>query len=669
MRKWVLSCLIITLFLINPLKFSISEKNIVTKNSLHEIQEIGQYDDNYGSVICIDGDNDTLYVGTNIGFLLLNRSDPTTLSYLGEITLDERVNFIHIKNKTLFVYTSSGLTIYNVTNFENLIKIASYPSIDDMEQYHFIIRDEYGFKEIEDDDNKDNIVILNISNPQNIFEISRFVVPFSRVRSYFVKDNFIYISTFDGLHIVNITDPTNPNEIAYFTAIHHNGYEKVFVDNQKMIYLFSRTEHAFLVLNGSDSSPLTILDEISFGGITSIIEYENNLLVETNKYYTELIVINTTDPTNLIIKSNITYGTLGLPDANLSFKWYYDSIFYISKTSEVFILDFGDVMNPEMIELFDCGGFAYDIEVIGNHVYIPEGIKGIEIIDISNKSNPTKVSSWQSEISSYGLLKDNEYIYSHASYDFDIYKLTNPLEFNLIGSYRSGGLPLGSPSKNKDYIYFIGGCEGALTIINVKDKTNPEIEKLYQGYGFRSITVQGNRLYGIGLGNFPAFFIFDISKPKNIELIHEYNVTTFSDYSEIVVVKNKVYIALEDRFMVLELSKDEVISKEELIDSTLYPLDLVITENYVIIGSNEGVKIIQLATMTEVVHYHDGGRAMELAVINNTIFVADGYDNLEILETNFELGKVIGPNTIAIDIPLSKLLGVVIPVVIIALEK
>lgn len=667
MKKWVLSCLIITLFLINPLKFSISEKNIVTKNSLHEIQEIGQYDDNYGAVICITGDNNTLYVGTNIGFLLLNRSSPTTLSYLGEIFLDERVNFVHVKDKILYGYSAKGLTIYNVSNHEEPVQIATYSTNDDLEQYHFIIKDEYGFKEIEDDNNKDNIVILNISNPQNIFEISRYVVPFSHILSYIVEDNFIYISTFDGLSVVNITDSLNPFEVAYFTAIHLYGYDEVFVDNQKMIYLISRTEHALLVLNGSDPSSLTILDEISIGGITNIIEYENNLLIETNKYYTELIVVNKTDPTNLIIESNITYGSLGLPDDNLNIKWHYDSIFYLSKTNEVILLDFSYVMNPELVGIFNCGGYTNSVGIIGNHVYLPEHAHGIEIFDIFDKTNPTKVSTWQQEVFSSYLLIEDDYIYAYGgSSDLDILEVKAPHELITIGSYRASYAPLSKVSKYGDYLYFVGGCEGVLTILNVKDKANPKFEYMDQYYGFSAIATQANKAYFLDKRAPSHLYIFDISKPSELEELLIYELPGDSEMSEIVVIENNAYLAFEDRFMVLELSKNnEVTSIQELTNITMTPMDLVITEDYAIIGCREGVKIIEIETMQEVASYYDGGSANGLAIVNNTIFVADGYDNLEILETNFELGKVLNPNTINIDIPIGELLEIVIPVVII----
>lgn len=669
MRKWVFSCLIITLFLINPLKFTSSDETKLSADSLHEIQKIGQYDDNYGAVICITGDNDTLYVGTNIGFLLLNRSDPTTLSYLGEITLDERVNFIQIKDKILFVYTGSGLTIYNVTNYEDLVQIASYPTNDDSEQYRFIIRDEFGFKEIEGEDNKDNIVILNITNPQNISEISRFVVPFSFVQNYFVKDNFIYISTYDGLHVVNITDPTNPIETDYFATIHLYGYNQVFVDDKQVIYLHSRQEHSLLALNGSNPSSLTILDEITNIGFFNIIGLRNTLLLEIPGLDDDLTVVNTTNHSQLVIEGNVTYPLASESGWSYDILWFNESIFYVSQGREIFALNFSNVFNPEILEIFNCGGYARQIGIRGNHVYLADAFSGIEIIDIQNKTKPTKVSNWQLEIpANYMLMEDDlVYVYNSGS-DLDILEISSPQEYDIIGSYRSSYPPLHKASKYGDYLYFVGGCEGLFSILNVKDKTNPKREITYENAnGFNAIDTQANKAYLLNKRDPGNLHILDIRKLADIKELTLYELPKDSEISEIVIFENKAYLALEDRFMILELSKkDEVISTQELTNLTMKPMDLVITEDYAIIGCQEGVKIIQLETMIEVAHYYDGGSAQALAVVNNTIFVADGYDNLEILETNFELGKVIGPNTIAIDIPLSKLLGVVIPVVIIA---
>ncbi len=156
-----------------------------------------------------------------------------------------------------------------------------------------------------------------------------------------ISGNYAYLASYEGgLRIVDITNPTSPNEIGFFNQF----YYSVDVEISGNYAYVADLDNGLLILDISNPFLPTLVSRFDPHSATF----------------------------NLAISGNYAYLLLA--------------------SGKLKIIDISNPQAPQEIEQFICNGYIQDIKVYGNYAYLACKEYGLKILDISNPSNPYQVS-------------------------------------------------------------------------------------------------------------------------------------------------------------------------------------------------------------------------------------------------------------------------------------
>ena len=288
-------------------------------------------------------------------------------------------------------------------------------------------------------------------------------------------------------------------------------------------------------------------------------------------------------------------------------------------------------------ELTD-GGSASNVVVRGDYAYVADGSDGLEIIDISDLSNPVKVGS---VTDGSGNATD---IYLSGNYAYvvevlngleivDISDPYNPIEVGYFNDGGSGGAS-GVVVHGK-YAYLADTFDG-LEIVDISDPTNPfEVGSVSDGNQTWGVFVYGN--YAYTSNDTDGLEIIDISDPFNPVEVGQVSEVGDNAYN-VQVVGNYAYTADEtDGLEIFDVSDPtNPFEVGSWTDGSGESSKMVVSGNYAYLADVEdGLYVIDISSSTnpvQVAQYDDGGDVWGVAVMGNYAFVTDDTDGLEIIK-------------------------------------
>lgn len=164
----------------------------------------------------------------------------------------------------------------------------------------------------------------------------------------------------------------------------------------------------------------------------------------------------------------------------------------------------------------------------GNYVYMAGDNGWINVIDVSDYSNPTIVGSVQ-DASHYtnptwAFLKDGDYLYCPADDWFNVVDVSNPASPSFIASVQDAGsgCMLSGIVKDGDLIYGVDFCAVAIYIVDVSNPASPTFVGFYQDLTHFpdsefGIVKDGDYLYCTSYSE-NKLIIYDVSNPASISL-------------------------------------------------------------------------------------------------------------------------------------------------------
>ncbi|NHJ05059.1 MAG: hypothetical protein EAX90_09560 [Candidatus Heimdallarchaeota archaeon] len=324
-----------------------------------------------------------------------------------------------------------------------------------------------------------------------------------------------------------------------------------------------------------------------------------------------------------------------------------------------------------LTDLTPTGGFSYSYSEIANwtgsttvrsvvvvedYAFIANGSYGFGILDISNKSDITKVGSGYRDGTAicYDLVVSGDYVYlAYGTNGLVILDISNKASPNFKGKTNSF-LVAGNESKAIDidtsYAYLACGKQG-LMIIAITDKTNPAaIGTGFQNGGdvkdVKKVLDSGVNMVVLTFekGADSGLLMVDVSNPP---LPHE--IGTYSDfltgphglYVEFKGTRRFAYVADDAGLFIFGLFNP---AQPSLLDSVTTNINLKDvfyggTFNYTyVISSTNGLSILNTTYIQEngeidgvIGTYSDGGNAYGITVAEEFCYVADGTTGLEII--------------------------------------
>ncbi len=251
-----------------------------------------------------------------------------------------------------------------------------------------------------------------------------------------VVGDYAFLATSDGLDVVDISDPTNPDTSAGF-------WNSPAVGD---------------MFDVAVSGNYAYLGEWEFGN---------------NKLY----VVDVSDPTSPFEAANVS-----MPDYAerivVSGNYAYVACTYAG----LFVCDISDPLSPESVAVFDTPGKAHGIAVWGDYVYVADGVMGgLQIIDVSDPTSPALAGSYDTDNAASEVVISGDYAFVADVMDgLVVLDVIDPANPTLVGGYDTPAHARGVDVSG-DFAYIadgIGGFEVAQVFQHEFDQQRNKVQSL-----------------------------------------------------------------------------------------------------------------------------------------------------------------------------------------------
>ncbi|MEA2070329.1 MAG: hypothetical protein U9O98_03470, partial [Asgard group archaeon] len=259
--------------------------------------------------------------------------------------------------------------------------------------------------------------------------------------------------------------------------------------------------------------------------LTSSIQIPNALYIKDVKLlgnyaylscgFDGLTIINITDFSSTSITDNYLTGS-----SNYYLGVTTDYV-YLRNSSGIEILDTSNKSDITPLNVFGSS-WAYDFAINNDELYVTKRKNGVIIYDITNRTDPTELTSFNIKANDYHLyFYNNKLAVTSEYYGLRLFDVSTPANPVLQDHFSGGGYAY-EPVKNGDLIYLANGAQG-LEIIDTSTKTNPILMNstgYVNGSNFIGVGFDNDKLvttYGEYVLTYFAMNVYNISKPTNID--------------------------------------------------------------------------------------------------------------------------------------------------------
>lgn len=295
----------------------------------------------------------------------------------------------------------------------------------------------------------------------------------------------------NGLRLVNVTNPTNPVEIAFFDT---PGYAwRVAVD----VTTVAHHAYAYVVDRLSALRIIDITDPAYPSQVAQYSGYNNNLhggdVAVAHGYaflgdYSWLRILNVTDPAR---PRETRYGGAAIPVGNVvKVALAGNYAFSLGQASDLVVID---VRNPEepIRSIYQYRTYGEPLDIAGGIqlpgqeiplVFAASGSRGLQIVTWTDPVHPTALASYDLPSNAYGIAveirPDATYAYvTDRDRGLHVVDVTNPTRPVQLATYDTGGMPW-NVTLTGTLAYVATGNPG-LHLVDVADPAHPSNVGIY----------------------------------------------------------------------------------------------------------------------------------------------------------------------------------------------
>lgn len=450
--------------------------------------------------------------------------------------------------------------------------------------------------------------ILDVSDPENPTFASQTNLVGKRSLSLAKEGNDLYIGILDsGIYKYDVSDPFSPKLLGRYVT--HCSARSLTVQND-LAYIGCGMQ--IEIVDFSNSNSPVLLGTFPIPGDQGYIA--RDIAIVGNYAYVaagNIWIIDISDPSNP--SEIVRYQTNNYRNyaRGLVVK---DTLIYIadadaispSYKSRLTIINISNPSAPEAVANVSFYGSAGYIEVSENFAYISAGKGGLVIYNISFPNNPTMIGCYPTPGHASALEMVGDYIY--LSDNIDVWSEETSLP--NCDTQPSTALP------------------GDFQILDVSDNSNPALKGSYRTSGPITKIITSKDLayvtFGEGAG---GGAIIDISKPDALEIVSYFET---SGYPENLVLSDN-YLFILDYFNDLQIIDLTDIKNPTLVgscDTPNYSSGLAIKGSYAYVSNPYyGLLAFDVSNPTlpsYTVHCHTPGAAWDVAIHGIRAFIADG---------------------------------------------
>lgn len=261
--------------------------------------------------------------------------------------------------------------------------------------------------------------------------------------------------SYNGLNIINCTNPSSPQEITNMPL----------PDRTLSIYVASNFAYVLNHAGGFNLLDISSIDNPIIIGSCSILSgVPYNVWGAGNYAYVAngnegLAIITTTGPPHQTASIS-TQGEARAVTVQDNYAFIANGL-----NGGLVIIDVIDPLNPEFLASLPIYGLANDVCLSGDYCYIANGEKGVALLNISSPNNPVLLAECPTEGFAYSLHSEDNYIYiADKERGLIVVDASDPINSYVLGSLELPSEPL-SIYKAGSYVFVTDG--DGLRIIQV----------------------------------------------------------------------------------------------------------------------------------------------------------------------------------------------------------
>ena len=343
--------------------------------------------------------------------------------------------------------------------------------------------------------------------------------------------------------------------------------------------------------------------------------------------YAGLLIVDVGDPQNPSI-----LGSVDIPRYPEDVTVVGQIAYVAAEAAGLQLIDVRDPQNPTIIGAVDTPGSAFEVDVAGETAYVADGF-ALRLIDVKDPYNPRNVNSViLPNTTGQGLAVADGTAYvtdlNGGLHIIDVSDRQNPSIISSVGDSADGVYLVGQIA------YVACGSYGGLQVIDVSDSQNPKIiGKVDTPGGARKVTVIDQTAYVADYGS--GLQIIDVSDPRNPAIIG--SVDTPGNAFEVDVIGQTAYVA--DRtagLQIIDVSNPQALPNIGSLVAADFVTGVVLTDQIAYVTNYEaGLLVVDVSnpqSPTVIGSIDTPGFAVEVAIVDHTAYVADDYEGLQIID-------------------------------------
>lgn len=350
-------------------------------------------------------------------------------------------------NEYAFLCGYTGTYVVNVTNAVNPVNVAFIPGpasiwkdVKTHSTFAYIVTEGRGTGQ--------GLQIVDLSNlPNSATLVNTINNYFTGAHNIFIDNGFAYVIGTEGgggMHILDLSNPTNPVRTNYYSA---SGYiHDVYVWNDTVVVCAGSSQNYHLVDVSNKFNPVKISESISLPGIYAHAGW----MTEDKRYFFGTEEFNVRDITVWDLQDRTSWELVvpswqmptGTTVHNLFIK---DSIAHISYYGDGYVaLNISDPTNPKILGYYDTypGVGQYD-GAWGAYPFLPSGNilvsdiqSGLFVFKLSNDFNPVIVHTNISEYNNTEVINIKTNVY-HNTFFTDVIIYFRTIKENITSNWFS----------------------------------------------------------------------------------------------------------------------------------------------------------------------------------------------------------------------------------------
>ena len=303
---------------------------------------------------------------------------------------------------------------------------------------------------------------------------------------------------------------------------------------------------------------LVELGRIEFDGSYDLwVDTEENLVYATCGYE-GFKIINITDKTAPKILSEVSETSAVINTGHET--GYAHQLFMKEKIAFIgdgaaglTIINCTDKQSPFIVTHY-TGGYGWDAQIVENVLYLAKSFSaGIDLVDITNLTNLTRISEIETDFAVVDLTIAGNRLYAvDAASGLSIYDITNKTHPNLVGTYNPEVLSDFVYVEVKETIAWVVTWKKGIHVVNCSDPTDIRLVGTYDDESeYYTLTIEGDLGFLAGIKE--GLKIIDLSVPTEEKEVGRYYDGAREDKAR--VINDLVYLIGEKGLRILQMSE------------------------------------------------------------------------------------------------------------------